>query len=47
MKDKNNKFDFKKKKNLTLNSLNQVNYFLLNINKSIKSVKLFKWIKNK
>lgn len=47
MKDKNNKFDFKKKKNLTLNSLNQVNYFLLNINKSIKSVKLFNWIKNK
>lgn len=45
MQGKKNKIDLKKKKDLTLNSLNQVNHFLLNFNKSVKSIKLFKLFK--
>ena len=43
-KDKNNNFDFKRKKENTLNSLNEVEHFLGNYKHFIKYVKLYKLI---
>ena len=45
-KPKKNKFDFKKKKENTLNSLNEVEHFLFNYKHFVKYVKLYKWFKN-
>ena len=45
-KDKNKKFDFKHKKENTLNSLNEVEHFLGNYKQFIKYMKLYKWFKN-
>lgn len=45
-KPKKNKFDFKKKKENTLASLNEVEHFLYNYKHFMKYVKLYKWFKN-
>ena len=45
MDKKKNKFDFAKKKDLTIKSLKEVNYFLLNLNRTVKSIKIYKWFK--
>lgn len=42
---KNKKFDFKTKKNNTLKSLNEVEYFLRNIKKMKKYINLYKIFK--
>lgn len=42
---KKSKFDFKTKKNNTLKSLNEVEYFLRNIKKMKKCVNLYKIFK--
>ena len=45
MSDKKNKSNFKKKKDLTISSLNEVNNFLIKLNKNKKTIKLIKLIK--
>lgn len=42
---RNKKFDFKAKKNNTLKSLNEVEYFLRNIKKMKKCINLYKIFK--
>lgn len=42
---KNKKFDFAKKKENTLKSLNEVEHFLSNYKKFMKYVKLYKFLK--
>lgn len=45
-KNENNFFkNLKQKKDYTLKSLEDVNCFLCNLNKTVKSVKIFKWLK--
>lgn len=43
--NKNNKFNFKQKKDYTIRSLKEVNYFLCNLDKAIRYVKLYKIFK--
>lgn len=43
--NKNKQFNFKQKKDHTILSLKEVNSFLCNLNLTLKSVKIFKWIK--
>jgi len=43
--NRNKKFDFKKKKENTLSSLNEVENFLFNYRHFLKYVKLYKWFK--
>lgn len=43
---KKNKFDFKKKKENTLASLNEVEHFLNDYKHFMKYVKLYKWLKH-
>lgn len=43
---KKNKFDFKHKKENTLNSLNEVEHFLGNYKQFIKYMKLYKWFRS-
>lgn len=44
--DKKKKFDFKKKKENTLASLNEVENFLFNYKHFIRYVKLYKWFRH-
>lgn len=41
----NKKFNFKQKKDCTIYSIKQVEYFLCNLDKALKSFKLFKILK--
>lgn len=43
--NKKKKFDFKKKKENTLSSLNEVENFLFNYKHFLKYVKLYRWFK--
>ena len=45
-KPKKKKFDFKAKRENTLNSLNEVEYFLHDYKQFSKYLKLYKWFKN-
>lgn len=45
MDNKKNKINFFQKKDLTIKSLKEVNCFLLNLNKTVKSIKIYKWFK--
>lgn len=45
-KSKKKKFDFKTKKENTLNSLNEVEHFLYDYKHFVKYMKLYKWFKN-
>lgn len=39
------KFNFIQKKKQAVNSIKEVNYFLNNLNKTIKGIKLYNWFK--
>ena len=39
------KFNFKEKKDCTIHSIKEVEFFLCNFNKAIKSFKVFKFLK--
>lgn len=43
---KNKKFDFKSKKENTLNSLNEVEHFLHDYKHFSKYIKMYRWFKN-
>ena len=43
---KKKKFDFRTKKENTLNSLNEVEHFLYDYKHFVKYMKLYKWFKN-
>ena len=49
MNNKNNKnnkkTNFKQKKDYTINSIKEIEYFLRNLNKGIKSFKIYKFLK--
>lgn len=45
-KSKKKKFDFKTKKENTLNSLSEVEHFLYDYKHFVKYMKLYKWFKN-
>ena len=42
---KNKKFNFKQKKDCTINSFKEIEFFLCNLNKSIKTFKIYKFLK--
>ena len=44
-KDKNGKFNFSQKKDYTIRSLKEVNYFLCNLDKAIHYIKIYHWFK--
>ena len=39
------KFEFKKRKDCTINSIKEIEFFLHNLNKGIKSFKIYKFLK--
>jgi len=39
------KFNFAQKKDYTIHSLKEVNYFLCNLDKAIRYIKLYNWFK--
>ena len=41
----NNKFNFKKRKDCTIHSIKEIEFFLCNLNKAIKSFKIYKFLK--
>lgn len=44
-KKKYEKFNLKKKKDCTIHSVKEVEYFLCNLDKAIKSIKIYKFLK--
>ena len=42
----NKKFNFKNKKNCTIKSIKEIEFFLRNLNKGIKSFKIYKFFNN-
>ena len=44
-KKKKEKFNFKKKKDCTIRSIKEVEYFLCNLDKTIKSIHVYKFFK--
>ena len=42
----NNKTNFKNKKNCAINSIKEIEFFLRNFNKGIKSFKIYKFFNN-
>lgn len=42
---RNKKFDFNKKKDCTISSIKEVEFFLCNLDKAIKSFRLYKFLK--
>ena len=44
-KNKNNKNKLINKKNCTINSIKEIEFFLRNLNKGIKSFKIYKFLK--
>ena len=43
--DKNKKNNFKQKKDCTINSIKEIEFFLCNLSKGIKSFKVYKFFK--
>jgi len=43
--NKSKKFNFAQKKDYTIRSLKEVNYFLCNLDKAIRYIKLYNWFK--
>ena len=39
------KFNFKKRKDCTIHSIKEVEYFLCNLDKAVKSIKIYKFLK--
>lgn len=39
------KFNFKKRKDCTIHSIKEVEYFLCNLDKVVKSIKIYKFLK--
>ena len=44
-KKKCEKFNFKKRKDCTIRSVKEVEYFLCNLDKAVKSIKIYKFLK--
>ena len=42
---KKEKFNFKKRKDCTICSIKEVEYFLCNLDKAVKSIKIYKFLK--
>ncbi len=45
MNDKNTKNNFRQRKKCTINSIKEIEFFLRNINKGLKSFKIYKFLK--
>lgn len=43
--NKNKKFNFKEKKDCAINSIKEIEFFLRNLNKGVKSFKIYKFFK--
>jgi len=41
----NNKFNFSEKKDCTIRSIKEIEFFLCNFNKALKSFKIYKFLK--
>lgn len=42
---KEKKFNFSERKDCTINSIKEIEFFLCNLNKAIKSLKIYKFLK--